>query len=737
MSGLTLLIVLGFATLAAVAFAQSGRAAPTHPFGIRDLVAMDRLSDHQVSPEGTRVVFVVRQTDLDANKGRTSLWLVSVDGSGLRRLTNQPESDSQPRWSPDGRRVYFLSARGGSSQVWAIDPEGGEAVEVTHQPLDVGAFTVSPDGSRLAISMDVFPDLPNPKDTKQRLDERAEQKSTGRLYEQAMMRHWDAWKDGRRSHVFVVPLPAHSAATGDFRTRSASQRVTSGERASSAKIPVAGDSASPGDAASENAGASAEYAVPLDLMSGLDADCPAKPFGGAEDFTFTPDGKSLVFAAKLVGREEAWSTDFDLYVVPIDASQPPRCLTESNPAWDTRPTFSPDGKTLAWLAMRVPGYEADRFRVMLMSWPDGKARCLTEAWDRSPGEFSWSPDSRALYAAVDHLGQIALFAIDATSGEARIVVKEGHVRGPVGASAGGPIVFGMDQLQSPVDLYTLRPDGSDLRRITRFNESRLAAVRLGEPEQFTFKGWNNETVHAYVVKPVDFDPSQKYPVAFLIHGGPQGSFGNDFHYRWNPQSYAGAGYAAIMVDFHGSTGYGQAFCDAIQNDWGGKPLVDLQKGLEAALAKYPWMDGSRVAALGASYGGYMINWIAGNWPDRFRCLVNHDGVFDTRMGYFDTEELWFPEREHGGAPWDRPEAFEEHNPARFVGRWKTPMLVIHGANDFRVCETHGLAAFNACQRRGTPSKLLHFPDENHWVLKPHNSILWHDTVLGWLDQWCK
>lgn len=706
MSGLTLLIVIGFAAVAAVAFAQNGMAGATHPFGIRDLVAMDRLSDHQVSPDGTRIVFVVRQADLDANKGRTSLWLVNVDGSGLRRLTNQPENDSQPRWSPDGRRVYFLSARCGSSQVWAIDPEGGEAVEMTHQPLDVSAFAVSPDGSRLAISMDVFPDLPNPQDTKKRLDERAAQKATGRVYEQAMMRHWDAWKDGRRSHLFVLPLSAPSATH---------------PAGSSSSADATGSAA----------------AVPLDLMSGLDADCPAKPFGGAEDFTFTPDGKSLVFAAKLVGREEAWSTDFDLYVAPIDASQPPRCLTDDNPAWDTRPTFSPDGKTLAWLAMRTPGYEADRFRVMLMSWPDGKARCLTEAWDRSPGEFSWSADSRTLYAAADHLGQSALFAIDTASGEARIVVKEGHVRGPAGASAGGPIVFGMDHLQSPVDLYTIRPDGSDLRRITRFNESRVAAVRLGEPEQFTFKGWNNETVHAYVVKPVDFDASKKYPVAFLIHGGPQGSFGNDFHYRWNPQSYAGAGYAAVMVDFHGSTGYGQAFCDAIQNDWGGKPLVDLQKGLEAALAMYPWMDGSRVAALGASYGGYMINWIAGNWADRFRCLVNHDGVFDTRMGYFDTEELWFPEREHGGAPWDRPESFEEHNPARFVGNWKTPMLVIHSANDFRVCETHGLAAFNACQRRGIPSKFLHFPDENHWVLNPHNSILWHDTVLGWLDQWCK
>jgi dipeptidyl aminopeptidase/acylaminoacyl peptidase len=260
---------------------------------------------------------------------------------------------------------------------------------------------------------------------------------------------------------------------------------------------------------------------------------------------------------------------------------------------------------------------------------------------------------------------------------------------------------------------------------------------MGDYEQFAFKGWNDETVYCYIVKPVDFDPSKKYPVAFLIHGGPQGSFGNDFHYRWNPQAYAGAGYAAVMVDFHGSVGYGQDFTDSISGDWGGKPLVDLKKGLAAALDRYPWMDGERVGALGASFGGYMINWIAGNWPDRFRCLVNHDGNLDERMAYFNTEELWFPEWDHKGTPWTNPEGYEKHNPVNFVQNWKTPMLVIHGAYDFRVVETQGMGTFNALQRMGIPSKLLYFPDENHWVLKPHNSIQWHETVIGWLDRWCK
>jgi dipeptidyl aminopeptidase/acylaminoacyl peptidase len=283
----------------------------------------------------------------------------------------------------------------------------------------------------------------------------------------------------------------------------------------------------------------------------------------------------------------------------------------------------------------------------------------------------------------------------------------------------------------------VRQDGADQRPLTRINAEKVAAARMGDCEHFSFQGHNEETVYAYVVKPADFDPARKYPVALLIHGGPQGSFGNTFHYRWNAQAYAGAGYAAVMVDFHGSVGYGQAFTDSIRGDWGGKPLEDLKKGLQAALERRPWMDGERVAALGASFGGYMANWIAGNWPDRFLCLVNHDGNLDERMAYFDTDELWFPEWDHVGSPWENPESYEKHNPVAHISRWKTPMLVIHGALDYRVVDAQGIATFNALQRLGVPSKLLYFADENHWVLKPHNSILWHETVLGWLDQWLK
>jgi dipeptidyl aminopeptidase/acylaminoacyl peptidase len=650
------------------------------------MLAMDRITDPQVSPDGRRVVFAVSVTDLEANRRRSDLWLVQADGTGLRRLTSHEANDDHPRWAPDGRSVWFLSARSGSSQVWRVSVDGGEAEQVTRLPIDVDELLVSPDGDRLVVALEVFPGT-GPAETRRRLDELEEKQKhgpSGRIFDRLFVRHWDRWEDGRRSHLFVLP-----AAGGD----------------------------------------------PVDLMKDLDADAPTQPFGDAGEIDFSPDGRAIVFTAKDAGREEAWSTDNDLYLVPLDASAPPRELTADNRAWDTGPVFSPDGRTLAYRAMSEPGYEADRFCILLRAWPDGPTRELAPGWDRSPDDLAWSPDGRTLLAAAENLGQSSVFAIDVASGRVRTVVERGTAGSP--AWAGARIVYALDDLKSPVELWSVRPDGKDPRPVTRLNASKVAAARLGEPEPFTFTGAGGATVHGYVVKPVDFDPAKRYPVAFLIHGGPQGSFGNHFHYRWNPQTYAGAGYAAVMVDFHGSTGYGKAFTDAIQDDWGGKPLEDLQKGLAAALERHPWMDGERVAALGASYGGYMVNWIAGRWPDRFRCLVVHDGNLDERMAYFDTEELWFPERDHAGTPWDHPEGYARHNPVDLVKEWRTPTLVIHGGRDFRVADTQGIGTFNTLQRRGIPSRFLHFPDENHWVLKPRNSILWHETVLAWLDQWTR
>ncbi len=669
-------LVLGLAAPDAAQTQEAGR------FTVEDLIAMDRIGGPQVAPDGDWVAFTVSELDREANRRRTDIWLVRTDGSGLRRLTTDPASDFNPLWSPDGRSIWFLSTRSGSSQVWRKPMAGGTAEQITDLPLGVGNLVLAPDGRHVAFTIDVYPDCQTLACTRSRLDEEEARQTSGVVYDGIFIRHWDTWKDARRSHIFVMP-------------------AYGGE--------------------------------PVDVMQGMDADSPSKPFGGSEEFTFTPDGRSVVFTARLAGAREPWSTDFDLYVVPIQGSGAPSLITLDNRAWDTGPVFSPDGRTLAYLAMARPGYESDRFRIVLKSWPDGEARVLTEDWDRSPGSITWSPDGRTILATAGNIGNVSLFAIDVRTGDARVLVREGHVRSP--SYADGRIVFGMDHLRSPVELYSARSDGSDVRAITRINYERLARIEFGEPEQFSFRGWNGETVYAWMVKPAGFDPGRKYPIAFLIHGGPQGSFDNDFHYRWNPQIYAAAGYAAIMVDFHGSTGYGQAFTDAIGGDWGGKPLEDLQKGMAAALERYDWLDGDRACALGASYGGYMINWIAGNWNDGFRCLVNHDGVFDQRMMYYATEELWFPEWEHGGTYWANPEGYERHNPARFVENWQTPMLVIHGALDYRVPLEQGIAAFTALQRKGVPSRFLYFPDENHWVLSPANSVQWHETVLDWLARW--
>ena len=648
-----------------------------------DLVSMDRVSDPQPSPDGQRVAFVVSSLDVDADRRRTDIWLVDSTGGIPRQLTTHAAGDFSPRWMPDGESLHFLSTRSGSSQVWRLDAVGGEATLVTGLPLDVANLTLSPDGSHLAVSMEVFVDCDTLDCTVERLEEQASAQASGRLFDRVFVRHWDTWEDGRRSHIFVMPL---------------------------------------------------EGGPPVDVMSGVDGDSPSVPFGGAEEFAFTPDGQGIVFTARVVDEGEPWSTNFDLWLTPVNGVTPPRNLTKDNKAWDTAPAFSPDGRTLAYLAMERPGFEADRLRVMVRRWPDGPVRVLAPNWDRSPGGLVWAPDGATLWATAQNRGHVSLFAIDVGSGEVTTVLGDlGYISAP--SFVGDRLVFGLDHLSLPVELFTARPDGTDLQQITQANADRLATLALGDYEQFSFTGAEGDRVYAHVVKPVNFDPSRTYPVAFLIHGGPQGSFGNHFHYRWNPQSYAAAGYAAVMIDFHGSVGYGQAFTDAITGDWGGKPLEDLQEGLAAALRRYPWMSGEDVCALGASYGGYMVNWIAGNWPDRFKCLVNHDGVFDMRSMYYSTEELWFPEWEHGGPYYANPGGHEKHNPARYVDKWQTPMLVIHGQEDHRVPLEQGLSTFNALQRRGIPSQLLYFSDENHWVIRPSNSIQWHETVLGWLDRW--
>jgi len=661
-------------------------ASAAQPFTVEDLVRLKRLSDPHVSPDGHYVAYVLRETDMDANKGRTDIWLLDLTRKQAQpqRLTTDPANDTSPRWAPDSQTLYFLSTRDGSSQVWRLRLDGGEATRVTHYPLDVGSLKVSPKGDRLALSMEVLPDCADLHCTKDKLDARAKDKATGRLYDKLFIRHWDTWSNGTRSHLFAARLNADGTAVD----------------------------------------------APVDLSKSLDGDVPGKPFAADEDFDFSPDGTSIVFSIRVAGRTEPWSTNFDLFQVPVDGSSAPRNLTANNPAWDAQPVFLKNGD-LAWLAMDRPGSESDRFHIMLRDARTGAVRPLTQAWDRSVRSLGALPDGHTLLATTDDVGQTALYAVDVGTGKPRKIVATGDVT--AFSPARDRIVYSLASLGAPDDLFVTAASGGKPERLTNVNEAVLGSRQMSDFEQFNFKGWNDETVYGYVVKPFGFEAGKRYPIAFVVHGGPQASLANLWTYRWNAQAFAGAGYAVVLVDFHGSPGYGQAFTDSISRDWGGKPLVDLQKGLEAAVAKYGWLDGERACALGASYGGFMMNWIEGNWPDRFRCIVQHDGVFDQRMMYYSTEELWFEEWENGGPQYENPQAYEKFNPVNFVSKWRTPMLVIHGEQDFRIPYPQGIAAFTALQRRGIESRLLIFPDENHWVLKPANSVQWYHEVLGWLD----
>ena len=700
------LALLAAGAVAAMSAGAAARAAPdaAQPFGVQDLVRLDRISELAVSPDGRQLAYTLRTTDMDANKGRTGVWLLDTHKrSAALRLSDLAANAGSAEWSADGNAIYFLSNRSGSNQVWRIDarridarrsnaPRGDavpdEAQQITDLPLDVGSFRVSPRGDRLLVSMEVFVDCETLACTKQRLDAVAHAPAHGVLYDKLFVRHWDTWSDGRRSQLFSIALDASGLAHG----------------------------------------------TPLDLTAGIDGDVPGKPFGGREDYAFSPDGRQVAFSVRAVPVGEPWSTNFDIYQVAAGGGKA-RNLTADNPAWDGQPAFSPDGSQLAYVATDRPGFEADRFHLVLLDLTSGSKHPLTQNWDRSISSFAWSPDGKTLFATADHLGQHPLWTIDTASGRTAAVTGAGEVEGFTVAPR--QVFYVQSSLGSPGDIYAIGFAGGKAQQLTHQNQVLLAQRKMGDYEQFSFPGWNEENVFGYVVKPPDFKRDHKYPVAFLVHGGPQGSFGNNWHWRWNAQVLAGAGYGVVMIDFHGSTGYGQAFTDSISGDWGGKPLEDLKRGLAAALDRYPWLDGSRACALGGSYGGYMMNWIAGQWPDRFKCIVTHDGIFDNRSMYYSTEELWFPEWENGGPEYANPAGYAKHNPIDFVDKWRTPTLVIHGQLDYRVPYAQGLSVFTALQRRGIPSELLYFPDENHWVLKPANSVQWYDTVIGWLNRWTR
>ena len=668
-------------------------------FTVQDMAYMDRHSSPTLSPDGRVLVFAKRVVNKETNKSSTSLWMRNLVTRDIRppsQLSPDGWNVNSPAFAPDGKTVYFMSAKSGSMQLYSMPLAGGEPMRLTDTVIDVDGYKLSPDGTQVALAFAVFPDCKADLDcTKKKLDEVEALKTTGKVFDRMFIRHWDTWNDGRLNRVFTAKL----------------------------------------------GGAGMIKAATL-LSGDIAGDIPSKPFGDLSDFAWSADGKQVAMSVRQANREEPWSTNFDIWLVNADGSGS-RNLTAKNPAWDAGPVFSADGKTLFYRAMARPGFEADRFALMAMNLASGKTREIASKWDASADGITLSADGKWIYTTAQELGRHPLFRVSLANGEVESVVKDGSISSF--DLAGPTLAISRNSMKSGDVIYTTSVDGDmpdegrPLRAITPSAGEMLPDVAWGEYEQFNFIGWNGETVHGYVVKPWNYEAGKQYPVAFLIHGGPQGSFGDGWSYRWNPQTYAGQGYAVVMIDFHGSTGYGQKFTDSISGHWGDRPLEDLQKGWAAAQKKYAFLDGDKACALGASYGGFMVNWIEGNWYDKdgnspFKCLVSHDGVFENNAMGYATEELWFSEWENGGTPYDNPAGYQKFNPANHVANFKVPMLVIHGQLDYRIPVEQGIALFSALQRKGVESKFLYFPDENHWVLKPQNSVQWHDTVNGWLKQ---
>jgi len=650
--------------------------APTAAGGLSldQLAMMERVADPRLSPDGKRVLYTVRTTDWAANKGVSAAWVVEADGSS-RRLAASDGGVSSARWSPDGQAIYFLSPRGGSSQVWRMDRDGRAAVQVTTLPVDVSAFRITPDGRSLVVALPVFLDCETLSCTSDRMKAQGSAVSTVRGFDRLPLRPWDSWNDGRRSHLFSLPLNASGLAAGE----------------------------------------------PRDLMAGVDGDVPGRPLGDDSEYVISPDGQRVVFSTQMQGRTEALTNNLDIYSASMDGG-PPVNLTQANIAPDTNPVFSPNGRQLAWLAYRRQNVGGDQAVVMVGNADGSNARALTPQWDRAPGALRWRSDGRALYAVASENGQQKLFEIDARTGSVRALTNEGTVS--AFDESGGRLVLSQEGFGAPAQIV------ENGRPLTRHNAEALTGTDLPKGESFTFAGWNGEAVQGWVFKPAGYVEGRRYPAVYLIHGGPKSPWTDGWSYRWNPQVYTGAGYAVVMVNFHGSPGFGQEFTDAINDHWGDRPLEDLQKGWASALAANAFIDGDRACALGASYGGYMVNLIAGKWNGPWRCLVNHAGVFDVGQLMNAMDSATFSS-EFGGPSWERADLYRAFSPNTWVGDWSKPMLVLHGSRDFRVPIEQGLGTFSALQRRGVESRFVHVPDENHWVLKPRNWVDWQHEILDW------
>ena len=649
-----------------------------------DLASIHRIGWPQLSPDGAWIAYGASTPDLGANTSHGAIFLLPSGGGASKQISEGKKRDSDPTWSPDGKTIAYVSNReGGSYQIYLYDVASDQSRKLSDLQGGAGSVKWMPDGSALLAVSDIYADCgvdPACIKTKTKAEETNPTQAhivTGLLY-----RHWKSWQAATRSHILYVPIaggPARDLTPGGF-------------------------------------------------------DAPPFSVGGGDEFDVSPDGKELVFARDTEQNPEL-STNSDLFIVPIKGGEPKRITTRRGA--DTSPKYSPDGRWIAWRSQSRAGYESDLWELWLYDRETSAAHRIAPAFDNWVESITWSPDGRSLYVTAPEKTKTAIYEVGVKDGSARLVWNEASADGLAISRDGKTIYFDRSSLTHPTDIYALHRGGAapaHATQITHDNDALFGALSMNASDVW-FEGAAHTQVQALLVKPPMFDPSKKYPAIVLIHGGPQGGWNDAWSYRWNPQIFAARGYVVFMPNPRGSYGYGQKFVEEISGDWGGKVYVDIMNGVDT-LAAMPFVDGRRIGAAGGSFGGYMVDWILGH-TDRFRALVSHAGVYDLESMYGTTEELWFAEWEFKGNPWDNPELYEKWSPNKFVKNFRTPTLVTHGELDYRVPINQGLELFTALQRRGVPSKLLVYPDEGHWVLKPQNSKLWYATVGDWFDQWLK
>jgi dipeptidyl aminopeptidase/acylaminoacyl peptidase len=668
----------------------AGATAQKRPFDVETLLRIRRISEPALSPDGKTVAFTVTTPDLEGNSRPKQIWTVPVSGGAPRQITHEGTDNERPRWSPDSKQIYFVSNRGGSSQIWAMDADGGHPRQITRVSTEANGLLVSPDGMKIVFLSSVYPecgpassagDTPLFDDAcnKRNLEADAHAPSKARIYTSLLYRHWTEWQTRRRQHVLVASITGN-----DVR----------------------------------------------DLTPGK-FDVPPFSLGGPDGYAISPDSTELAYVVN-TDPDPSISTNSDIYTVPLTGGEAKKIT--ANPAADDSPLYSPDGRFIAYRAQQRPGYESDRWRLMVFERATEKMTNLTESLDRWVGSFTWSPDSTRIFFTMEDRGRTSLQMIAATGGGLRSIISGASTLEDVQfTSDGRTMIYTEESGSRPLEIFRAMSGGGTGVALTHLNDALLAGAALTPLEEMWVDSEDKSRIQVFITKPPDFTPARKYPVVFMIHGGPQGAWGESWTYRWNSQVFASAGYVVVQPNPRGSTGYGQKFIDEINGDWGGKPFDDLM-AVADSIAAQPYVDANRMVAAGASFGGYMVNWINGH-TNRFKAIVSHAGVFDAASWARETEEQWFPIWEFKGTPADNPDLYTKFSPSTYIKDFKTPTLVIHGELDFRDVTGQGIQLFTALQQQKVPSKLVIFPDEGHWILKPQNSLLWYHTVLEWIGEW--